>query len=253
MDKLTSILAVVQDIGHGDRAFDKAMALAHATGAHVDCLPAASTSAILRRAAILQPDIVIKAASAPHPLRRFTLGDSDWELAAQCPGALMLVRERAWRAEMRLAAAVDVSDSAALDVARGILYTAGFLTLDLGAELDVFYSEREQRDETVRMSRAVRLAQMVREFHVGGERIRHLNGDPQRTLPPSLARGDYDCIVLGSAMPGGLRSVLGGMSSLIADAVDGDIVFVKPREGRRTARAARRHDARPELSSATAT
>ena len=64
----------------------------------------------------------------------------------------------------------------AREIRAQILHTAGFLALGCHGNLDILYSEREQHDETVRMERAVKLAQLVREFHVGCERLQMFDG-----------------------------------------------------------------------------
>ena len=92
-----------------------------------------------------------------------------------------------WTQPVRIAAALDVSDQDGVGVARCILHTAGFLAMGFQGKLDMLYSEREQHDETVRMERAVRLVELVREYHVGCERIQVHSGDPGKVL--ALAGG----------------------------------------------------------------
>ena len=50
----------------------------------------------------------------------------------------------------------------------------------------------------MRMERAVRLAQLVREFHVGCDRLQMFNGAPEKRLLPLFAARQYDLLVLGS-------------------------------------------------------
>jgi hypothetical protein len=167
------------------------------------------------------PDLVIKAPSGSHPLRRWTLGANDWELAFECPVPVMLAGDCAWSEPVRFAAAVDVADDVAVRFARSILHTAGFLALGCHGLLDVLYSEREQRDETVRMQRAVTLGQLVREFHVGSERLQMFNGTPEERLVPLIAAREYDVLVLGA------MSHRFSLSSKLVDASNGDVVLVK--------------------------
>ena len=77
------------------------------------------------------------------------------------------------------------------------MHTAGFLALGCHGNLDVLYTEREQQDDFVRMERAVRLAQLVREYHVGCERLQMFEGSPDKRLPPLFAARRYDLLVLG--------------------------------------------------------
>ncbi|MBC8026388.1 MAG: hypothetical protein H7Y89_10375 [Steroidobacteraceae bacterium] len=75
---------------------------------------------------------------------------------------------------------------------------AGLMAMRCEATLDVLYSEREAHDDRLRMERAVRMARLVREFHVGGERVRVLEGPPNHTLPKAMSAGDYDLVFIGA-------------------------------------------------------
>jgi universal stress protein E len=259
MEKLTSILAVVEELEPGGFVLEKTVRLARLFGAHVELLIAddsqlsafASRCATLdydnlilfsahrggdplheiidRRVAARCPDLVIKAPSGSHPLRRWALSANDWQLACECPVPVMLAGAGSWREPVRFAAAVDVADEGAVRFARSILHTAGFLALGCRGRLDVLYSEREQRDETLRMQRAVTLAQLVRENHIGTERLRMFNGAPEARLTPLIAAREYDVLVLGAiSHRTGLASSLESLSSKFADASKGDVVLVKP-------------------------
>jgi nucleotide-binding universal stress UspA family protein len=255
VDKLTTILAVIDSAAGGRVVFDKALCLAKALHASVQLLVLQPTllgefhelraahpqahivpvdssgpapgadDLIMRHAQSLEADLIVKHASA-HSLRRMTLNISDWHLAHECPTPLLLVRDQPWNSPPRFAAAVDVADDRNPDLMRAILHAAGFLTLECEAELDVLYSERERFDGPLRMERAVRLARLVREFRVGGEHIEHLAGEPESTLPPVLRQQAYDCIVIGSARNDGLTSFKPGVTSRMFEATPGDVLFV---------------------------
>ena len=141
-----------------------------------------------------RPDLLIKAPAGAHPLRRWTLTPNDWQLSQQCPVPLMLATAKPWANPVRFAASVDVSDVDSVDIARSVLHTAGFLALGCHGNLDVLYTEREPDDDFIRMERAVRLAQLVREFHVGCERLQMFDGAPDKRLPPLIAARHYDVL-----------------------------------------------------------
>jgi universal stress protein E len=258
VEKITQILAVAERAEDGPIILDKAVSLARCFGAHVQLLIADVAHAhafathcremqydevtlksmllgatplheiILRRVHETHPDLVIKAPAGAHPLHRITLGDNDWELAQACPIPVLLVRHRAWTKPARFAAAVDVSDRDNSDVTRAILHTAGFLAMGFHGNLDVLYSEREKHEEAVRIERAVRLAQLVREFHIGCERIQVFAGEPAKTLPPVTSARKYDVLVLGArSREQGLQSIFGGNTSRLFEATEGDVVLVK--------------------------
>src|SRR4051812_33767226 len=172
MEKLTSILAVVENSASGAVVLDKAVALARVFGARVDLLVADSHltpelasrcaaqvydevtlcslalageplhSVLLRRIHERPPDVLIKATGA-HSIDR--------ELASESPVPVMLVGMNPSSKPMRFAAAVDISSPDASIDARAILQAAGFLALGCHGRLDILYSEREAHDERVRM------------------------------------------------------------------------------------------------------
>lgn len=249
MDKLTSILAVVENSAGGEVVLNKAVALARRFDARVELLTAdgplaeqfahcfaaepvwageSLRAAIQRRALESRADLVIKAPAGNHPLRRWTLSANDCELASECPAPLLLAGAKPWAKSMRLAAAVDVSDAETTNVARAILQTAGFLTLGCRGNLDILYSEREPHDQVVRRERAVKLAQLVREYHVGRERLQMFAGPPQRQLPLLISARQYDLLVLGATSHRPARAFeLDSLTSKLVDATDGDVLLVK--------------------------
>ena len=258
MEKLTSILAVLDELEPGVAVLEKAILLARRFGAHVELLIAndaqlssfASRCAALdydrvtlfsthrdreplheliqRRVIVRRPDLVIKTPGGPHPLRRWALNANDWQLAYECTVPVMLAGPKVWDDPVRFAAAVDVADEEAVRSARSILHTAGFLALGCRGHLDILYSEREETDETTRMARAVKLAQLVREFHIGSERLQMFTGTPEERLTPLIAAREYDVLVLGAmGHRAGLADALECLSSTLADANKGDVVLVK--------------------------
>ena len=257
MEKLTRILAVVDKVEDGAVLLEKAVALARRFGAHVELLLHESLHAqafatlcstlhydevtlasvhrgaeplhemILRRVISTRPDLIMKAPAGTHPLKRWALDENDFRLANESPVPVLLVRHRAWAKPIRFAAAVDVTDDASAETARSVLHAAGFMALGCRGQIDVLYSEREHADEGVRTARVVRLAQLVREFHVGCERIQVFQGPPAETLPPIAAARHYDVVVLGahSHQPP-FKTLFGTMTSKMVEATDGDVVLV---------------------------
>jgi nucleotide-binding universal stress UspA family protein len=257
MNKLTSILAVIEDAPGGAAVFDKAVTLARPFRARVELLVTdmalmseigARCKAIadvdltltsvfrtageplhelvLRRLHERPVDLLIKAPSGNHPLRRWTLQENDAHLVEECPVAVLLAGTRRWNsAAPRMAAAVDVSDPETAGVARRVLQAAGFLALGVQASLDVLYSEREEQDSVLRMERAVKLAQLVREFHVGCERLQMFDGAPEERLPRLVAAREYDVLVLGGVSHQRSMS-LHSLTSRLVESTPGDVLLV---------------------------
>jgi nucleotide-binding universal stress UspA family protein len=279
MEKVTSIMAVVENSASGAVVLDKAVDLARAFRARVDLLVADSLlthefasrcaalvydevtlcslyrsgeplhSLLIRRIHERQPDMVIKAPAGAHPLRTWTLHANDRELADQCPVPVVLAGMNSWAKPMRFAAAVDISSHESALAARGILQAAGFLTLGCHGTLDILYSEREERDETLRMERAVKLAQLVREFHVGSERLQMFDGAPEKRLPPLIAARQYDLLVLGAiSHREGTSLTFDSLSSRLVDSTEGDVVLVKGGDAARQAENSRPVSVREQVA-----
>lgn len=258
MDKLTSILGVVDRPEAGGTILEKAVTLARRFGGPVELIvgdPAhqralgslcsklghPNVTLTLRdldnrplREIILdavresRPDLLIKAPAGLHPMRRWTFDANDWKLANQCAVPLLLVRDAPWSEPPRFAAAVDVAGEQNAAIARGILQAAGFLTLGCKANLDILYCEREGRDDAHYLRHSDRLAQLVREFHVGRERIQIYFGSPEKVLPPKLSALRYDVLVLGARRgEGGFKGTFGGMTSRLVEATRGDVLLIR--------------------------
>ena len=258
MQKLTSILAVLDQQSTASRVLRKGVDIARRFDARLELLviePLLTGRVIPQCAALgypdiavratrrlgrkldavvvehvehCRPDLVIKARAGAHPLRRCSMTPNDWSLVQTCPVPLMLVGPRPWARPARYAAAVDVSDAASLGAARAVMQAAGFLALGSHGYLDVLYTEREQHDSRLRMERAVRLSQLVREFHVGCERLQMFDGVPEKRLPPLIAGRRYDVLFLGAVTHReGLLETWCPLTSKLVDATTGDVVLLK--------------------------
>lgn len=184
---------------------------------------------IVRKAQECAADLVIKAASGDHPMRRFCLGANDWQLARTCPATLMLVRGRTWAPLPRFAAAVDVSDSETAGLALGVMRTAEYLSLGCHAELELLYSAVDIEDAEAYGHRLTKLSQLAEEFHVGRDHVHALQGAPEQRLPAFAAARGYDVLVMGALTHRkGITSLIGTLTSHLVDALDCDFVLVKP-------------------------
>jgi nucleotide-binding universal stress UspA family protein len=245
MEKLSSILAVIPEGGAQGALTDKVCRLVKQSGARVELFLTAPSDyfsiaarcagmgcsadvgftmydsvtpmaeAILRRAAEVYADLIVA------PRAQFHL--------EHCPTPLLLLGKSPWGPEPRFAAAIDVAERDSEAVARGILHVAGFLAQRLVAHLDILYSERETDDESVKMERAIKLAQLVREYHVGCERLQVFDGRPEETLPPLIAARQYDVLVVGSvARHRTLLTTLHSIAKKLTSSTEGDVLIVNP-------------------------
>jgi nucleotide-binding universal stress UspA family protein len=252
MEKLTSILAVVPEGGAKGVLFDKVCRLVRQCGARVELFLTAPSdySSVAARCASLDcgVDIGFTLYDNVTPmgeaiLNRATEVHADLLVAPRaqtvldrCPIPLLMLGKRPWAQELRFATAVDVAEHDSESLARAILHTGGFLSQRLMAHLDILYSEREIDDETLRMERAVKLARLIREFHVGGERLQAFDGPPEVTLPPLIAARRYDVLILGTVpRHQALLSAFQSVSRKLIRATDGDVLFITPAAGRAAA------------------
>lgn len=246
MDKLTSILAVVPQGGVDGVLWDKVARLVRHSGARVELFLTAPSDyfAIAARCAamgcnglagITMHDGVTPLSAAVRA--RVLDMNADLLVAPRaqldfedCGVPVLLLGKSPWSAEPRFAAAVDVADPAAESVARGTLHAAGFLAEPLMAHVDVLYSEDESTDERVRMERAVKVARLVREYHIGSERLQIFEGPAARTLPTLIAERRYDILVVGTEPRHRvLLSALHSVSRKLIGATEGDVLMVFPR------------------------
>jgi nucleotide-binding universal stress UspA family protein len=258
VEKLNTVLAVAERADEIATVLEKSTAIAGAFGARVEFLVAGAEMArataacnalrncpevslcslhresesladiILRRVLDTEPDLVVKAPAGIHPLRRWTLDDNDWYLANACPVPLLLARPQKWGVPVRFAAAVDVADESQEDLVQAILQSACCFALGVHGELEILYSEREQTDQRVRMERTVRLARLVRERHLGCDRILRFEGPPQQALAAHAAERRYDVMVVGAQSR---RETSAGFiprtTCRLVEATLGDVLIVK--------------------------
>jgi len=246
MEKLTTILVAVPEGGSKGVLFDKVVRLVRQTGARVELFLAAPSDYFAIAARIRMLDCAISVGYTPHdgatPLTDAILARAaalradllvaprtHWPLD-DCPIPLLLLGEQPWAREPRFAAAVDVAEEDSESIARGIMHVGGFLAQRFDAHLDILYSERELDDQRLRMERAVKIARLVREYHVGGERLQVFDGVPERVLPPLIAARHYDILMLGSVQRHRtLLSEFRSVSKRLIGSTEGDVLLVEPR------------------------
>jgi hypothetical protein len=72
------------------------------------------------------------------------------------------------------------------------------------------------------------LAQLVREFHVGCERLQMFDGVPEKRLPPLIGSRQYDVLILGATTHRtGLSETICPLTGQLVDAAPGDVVLVR--------------------------
>ena len=242
MEKLTTILVFVPRGGSSGPVFEKMLRLAGQFDAQVEFFLAAASDyfAFAGRRATLEgaTDYTISDGSTPLArqfLRRAAEIGADLLMVPRaqldlegCAIPILMLSETSWAGEPRFAAAVDVSNDECAALTRGILHVAGFLAQRFLAHVDILYAEREQHDHALRMERAVRLARLVREYHVGCELLQVFDGPPERVLPRLIADRRYDALLVGVAPHHGALSEFHSVAGKLTAATAGDVVLVAP-------------------------
>jgi universal stress protein E len=184
---------------------------------------------IVRKALASRPDLIIKNVSGENSPASVELDPNDWQLMRKCPVTLLMTRGRSWNTPPRFAAAVDVSAEETVGLARGIIETAAMLSAAHGSKTDVLYSESASLADHVRQTRAQTLLELVEQYQVNVGETLVLVGEPERTLPDALAKGNYDVLTLGALThrPGAV-TLVGTLTAKLVDTLDCDFVLVKP-------------------------
>ncbi len=183
---------------------------------------------VLRKVRRSRPQFVIKAAGGGRPSHS-AFDANDWQLMRTCPSTVAMVRGRHWRENLRIAAAIDVSDEETKGLAGTILQVAKTFALATGAELDVVYAERSELDEAESRSRAAKLHELAGEVGIEKSHVHVLAGHPERELSGFAVGRDYDVMVLGALThrPSAV-SLVGTLTSVLVEDLDCDFVLVKP-------------------------
>jgi universal stress protein E len=175
------------------------------------------------------PDLVIKEAGGEDRGGRSSFDANDWQLARTCPVPVMLTRGRPWQPQPRFAAALDFSEQETPGLAAAIAGASEYLAAGCDAELALIYSERGDGDRRGCDERVGKLNRAADEVHVPRTRVHVLEGEPETTLPGFAGSQDYDLLILGAlSHRKGIADLVGTLTSTLVDALDCDLVLVKP-------------------------
>ncbi|SIS59610.1 universal stress protein [Neptunomonas antarctica] len=200
---------------------------------------------VIKKALRFRADMVI-ASVGKHPLGYYIFRQGDWQLIAQCPVPLLLVKDTAWSAHPRIAAMVDpfhqCDEPNKLD--HEILMTSNSIANLLLGELHVVHSfssipQVAIFDEHLTMDYAT-LHQKVKTRHtevlqalVEGEALASaiLNleeGEIHEVIPALVKRENINILIMGSIARGVVeRFLIGSSVERVLDKVDCDVLLIK--------------------------
>jgi universal stress protein E len=211
---------------------------------------------LLSRAAELHADVIVRAARRHSKLGRLFFAASDWELVRRAPQPVWIVKKQANFGEtgVRVLAAVDPAHpfetKANLD--RKLVAAATRIARLFGGTPHVFHAWNpaatitpvagaghhaavpaltvgQELIEELRSQRQQQLDRLVADFAIPAENVHLIAGDPRSALDELAGELEIDVVVAGAVARGRLeRLLVGSTAEQLLDAVDCDIVVVKP-------------------------
>ncbi len=201
---------------------------------------------IVRKAIRYQADMVISVIGK-HPQGHYLFRQGDWQLIAQCPVPLLLMRGQDWSAHPRVAALVDpfhesdkpkaldheILESACLlvDLLVGELHVAhSFTSIPQSAIFDEHLTlDYTALHKKVKKQHTTALKSLMEDNKALASGILHLeDGEVHKVIPEMVQREHIDLLVMGSIARGFLdRFLIGSSVERIVDHVNCDILLVK--------------------------
>lgn len=191
---------------------------------------------IIREAVRTGADLVIQHTRQHSALSRMLLTHNDWQLVRCCPMPLLLVKEKAWKAEPVLLAAVDPKHARhkpkGLD--HKILELGDNLAKLTGGKVFVVHSygqiplsgkylkkaEEEHREA---------FEELLADFDIPAERRRLTDEAPEFALSELERELDADVVVMGAISRSLLSDVfIGNTTEKVLDFLECDVLIVKP-------------------------
>lgn len=201
---------------------------------------------VIRKAIRYQADLVISAIGT-HPQGHYLFRQGDWQLMAECPVPLLLIRGEAWPTHLRIAALVDpfhesdapkaldheILQNACLwgDLLLGELHVAhSFNTIPQSAIFDEHLTmDYAALHDKAKAQHTSVLQSLVDEEGLTSAILHLEEGEVHKVIPEMVQREHIDLLVMGSTARGFLdRFLIGSSVERIIDHVSCDILLVKP-------------------------
>lgn len=209
---------------------------------------------ILEHAGETGADLVLRAVTEHSRIARMFLGATDWELIRHSPQPLWLVKRDGKLSESpKVLAAVDPThpEDELMKIDRRILDSAVSLADRLSGSIAVFHAYEppmplsadaaasaavavpapriEEDVEQVRERHRRKLAELVADYDIAPDRIHLVCGEPAVEIGKIVEDSDTDVVVTGAMARGWLeRLMLGSTAEALLDAVDTDLLVIKP-------------------------
>lgn len=231
---------------------------------------------IVRQVLRHRPRLLFAQSTHRDPVARLFLQHTDWKLIEACPCPLVLLKSARPYAAPLVIAAVDPGHRhdkpAALD--EQILDGAALMSTALAGRLAVFHARTpwdeaarsdpdlrdlpEYRDEEIHRAYLAqveaRVLGLAEKHHISAAQVHVEDGHPAELLPQFVGQHQADLLVMGAVSRSRLRrALIGHTAQRVLDALDTDVLIVKPPGFRTPVRRQSHHhvrsgaEARPRL------
>lgn len=195
-------------------------------------------------------DLVI-GVTRPHTRwERLTLSNEDWQLIRYCPTPLLLVRPGSTKEYARVLAALDPlhADDKPASLDHGILAAAGQFRSLYGSEIhalnvvtpvlsaaptvaEPLLATDTMAQEAATKAHARRVDQLLEQHQLNRDHANVVVGEPADEIVSFVTDNDVDLLVMGAVARSALgRLLIGNTAERVLDAVDCDLLIVKPKQ-----------------------
>lgn len=183
-----------------------------------------------------KPDLVIHSARRHTKLSRLFLSNEDWQLVRTCPAPLLLVKEKLWRSEPIIIAAVDPKHSHGkpLGLDHKIIRVASDLGEKLNGLIYVMHSYSSvplsgTYPGTASSEHKAAMAELLSDFDIPESRVCIVDESVEFALPELEMDLQADVVVMGAISRSRLVDVfIGNTAEKVLDYLESDVLIVKP-------------------------
>ncbi len=208
-------------------------------------------AAIVRQVLEHRPDVVFAASHRHGPIARWLLTNTDWELIRSCPCPVWFVRKAKLGAKPRILVAVDPRHThakpARLDAR--LVQAAASVREQVGGRLSVAHAF--QSTPTLQGSALVHMPVFLEDtqkmvnglasrYDIPAEDQHVVTGDTREVLASLAERLKTEVLVMGAVSRSVEAPTIGNTAERVIDAVDCDLLVVKPAGFKTPVRRARR-------------
>ncbi|MBL4820461.1 MAG: universal stress protein [Gammaproteobacteria bacterium] len=181
-------------------------------------------------------DLVIQHTRPYSKLARTFLTNDSWQLVRFCPKPLLLVKDRKWKQEPIILAAVDPvhSHHKPLKLDHKIIKTALKVSKSLGGELHVLHAYAEVSrpfalPDIILKAHSTAFEELLTDFNIDSDHRHLVDESPVFALQRFEGNLNSDILVMGALSRSRLSDALiGNTAEKVLDYLESDVLIVKP-------------------------